>query len=593
MTLLNAGALALLALAGGIVLLYFLRARSRRVEVPVLFLWEGLRSDPRSRAARLRRRIEPLLLVQLLVLALMTFALAQPALRGLRPHLSGMAIVLDASASMRTRTESEKTRYDLAREGGLALLDEFPSTPVTILQLSRASKVLVPLTEDHDEARQALGGSQPTWYGDGTAEVLQGLLASQGGLAAFERVVLLTDRPVDPPLPGVEQVIFDGGENVAITAFTVREDNDGGGSTAFVKIRNDSGVYQERVVRISDGAHSVMLSALLPPGDAQGYALPFPGSRGPSFTATLGPEDAFAVDDNRTFTPHRGLERRVRWIGEPNRYLQAALAAASPIITLVPADDPDPVDLTVAYNAQLPAETSGNILLVHAGLESLITIGDEVQAGKLTVADPNDPLLVGVDPLGFRVRTTPQVTLPEAGTIVLALGDVAFLYRLEEEDRNIVLVAPDLLRSNLPLTVDFPLLVRNVLETFSPLPAAIIYAWSIVGEPIQLDGYGTVVELEDPSGRKLALSSGADSFIPQVPGIYTLRTERGTHPLAVNVDPAESEPAGEVLLSDAAGAVEEKAQTLHPFWPYLAGVGFLALLFETGLYHGWHWRRRI
>lgn len=590
MTLLNSGALALLALAGGIVLLYFLRARSRRVEVSVLFLWEGLRSDPRSRAARLRRRIEPLLLVQLLVLALMTFALAQPALRGLRPHLSGMAIVLDASASMRTRTESRKTRYDLAREEGLALLSRYPSTPVTILRLSRASQALVPLTEDHDEARRVLGGSQPTWFGDGSAEALQGLLASQGGFSAFERVVLLTDRPLEPSLLGVEQVVFGGGENLAITAFTVREDENGQGSTAFVKIRNDTSAYQERLVRVSDGSHSAVLSALLPPGDTQGYALPFPGSRGPSFTATIEPEDAFSVDDSRTFTLQRSLERRVRWIGEPNRYLEAALAAAAPII-LIPADDPDPADLTVAYNAQLPPETSGNILLIHAGLEGLIAIGDEAQAGRLSVADPNDPLLVGVDPLDFRVRTIPQVVLPDAGTTVLTLGDVAFLYRLEEEDRKIVLISPDLLQSNLPVTVDFPLLIRNVLEAFSQLPAAITYAWSIVGEPIRLDEYGTVAELEDPRSRKLALSSGADSFIPQIPGIHTLQTERGTYPLAVNVDPAESEPAGEVLLSDAADAVKEKAQKLFPIWAYLAGLGFLGLLFEAGLYHGWYWRR--
>lgn len=590
MILLNAGALALLALAGGIVFLYFLRARSRRVEVSVLFLWEGLRSDPRSRAARLRRRIEPLLLAQLLVLALMTFALAQPALRGLRPHLSGMAIVLDASASMRAHTEPEKTRYEIAREEGLALLSRYPSTPVTIVQLSRTSQVLVPLTEDHDEARRALSGSQPTWFGDGTAEALQGLLASQGGLSAFERVVLLTDRPLEPSLTGVEQVVFGGGENLAITVFTVREDENGQGSTAFVKIRNDTSAYQERLVRVSDGSHSAVLSALLPPGDTQGYALPFPGSRGPSFTATIEPEDAFSVDDSRTFTLQRSLERRVRWIGEPNRYLEAALAAAAPII-LIPADDPDPADLTVAYNAQLPPETSGNIFLVHAGLEGLIAIGDEAQAGRLSVADPSDPLLVGVDPLDFRVRTTPQVTLPDAGTTVLALGDVALLYRLEEEDRKIVLIAPDLLQSNLPLTVDFPLLIRNVLEAFSPLPAAITYAWSIVGGAIRLDEYGAVAELEDPSGRKLTLSSDFDSFIPQVPGIYTLQTERGTYPLAVNVDPAESEPAGEVLLSDAADAVKEKVQTLFPIWPYLAGLGFLALLFEAGLYHGWHWRR--
>lgn len=208
MTLLNAGALYLLTLAGGIALLYFLRARSRRVEVSALFLWEGLRSAPRSRAARIRRRIEPLLLVQLLVLALLALALAQPALRGMRPHLSRMAIVLDGSASMQTRTESGKTRYELARDEAVALLDRYPSTTVTILQLCKTSEVIAPLTDDHDVALRALGASSPTWTADGSPEALRGLLESQGGSAAFERVTLFTDRPFELSLPGIEQVIL-------------------------------------------------------------------------------------------------------------------------------------------------------------------------------------------------------------------------------------------------------------------------------------------------------------------------------------------------------------------------------------------------
>ena len=588
MTLLNAGALYLLTLAGGIAVLYFLRARSRRVEVSALFLWEGLRSAPRSRAARIRRRIEPLLLVQLLVLALCALALAQPALRGRRPHLSRMAIVLDGSASMQTRTQSGKTRYGLAREQGIALLDRYSSTTVTVLQLSKAPEIIAPLTDDHDEALRALSASSPTWTADGSPEVLRGLLESQGGSAAFERVTLLTDRPYEFSLGGLEQVIFAGGENLAITALTVRENEDAPGTSAFVKIRNDTTEYQERRLRVGDGDQSAVLSILLAPGQEQPYVLPFPGASA-SFTATIEPGDAFAADDTRSFALQRSIERRVRWIGESNRYLQAALAAATPII-IVASEDQGPVDLTVAYNAQLPSDIGGNILLVHAGVDGLVTIGDERRGENLVVAHSSDPLLAGVDPLDFRVRSAPRVEIPDVGTTVLAHGEEPFLYRLAEQGRTLVLISVDLMETNLPLTVDFPLLVRNILDAFSPLPAQASYAWSIVGEPIRVDGYGAVIELEDPAGRSIKLSSNAEAFIPQLPGLYTLKTDRGTYPLAVNVDPSESLPPGDVLVSAAPEAATTQAQVLYPMWPVIAGLGLLALLLEASMYHGWRLR---
>jgi len=588
-TLLNVGALYLLTLAGGIALLYFLRARSRRVEVSALFLWEGLRSAPRSRAARIRRRIEPLLLVQLLVLALLALALAQPAFRGMRPHLSRMAIVLDGSASMQTRTESGKTRYELAREQGIALLHRYPSTTVTVLQLSKAPEIIAPLTDDHDVALRAVSASSPTWTADGSPEALRGLLESQGGSAAFERVTLFTDRPFELPLPGLEQVIFGGGKSLAITAYTVRENEDAPGTTAFVKIRNDTNAYQERRLRVGDGDQTAVLSILLAPGQEQGYALPFPGSSGASFIATIEPGDAFAADDTRTFALQRSIERRVRWIGESNRYLEAALAAVTPII-IVSAEDQGPVDLTVAYNAQLSSDIDGNILLVHAGVDGLVAIGDERRGENLIVAHPSDPLLAGVDPLDFRVRSAPQVRVSSAGTTVLTLGEEPFLYRLAEQGRTLVLISPDLMETNLPLTVDFPLLIRNILNAFTPLPAQASYAWSIVGEPIRVDGYGAVIGLEDPAGRSIRLSSNADSFIPQIPGLYALKTDRGTYSLAVNVDPAESLPPGDVLVDAAPEAVTTQAQVLYSMWPIIAGLGLLALLLEAGMYHGWRLR---
>ena len=205
---------------------------------------------------------------------------------------------------------------------------------------------------------------------------------------------------------------------------------------------------------------------------------------------------------------------------------------------------------------------------------------------------PNDPLLTGVDPLNFRVLSSPRVDLPQDGTTILTLGDEPFLYRLEEEERDVLLIAPDLMETNLPLTIDFPLLVRNILTSYTTLASPITHAWSIVGEPVDIDAYGTLLVLEDPNHQEIPLAAEARSFIPQAPGIYTLRTTKGVYPLAVNVDPAESAPPGLVLHDTPAEPIRKQAQALFPLWPYIAGLAFLFLLLEGAIYHGWSLRRR-
>ena len=593
----NVSALYLLALGLGITLLYFLRAQHREYEVSALFLWEGLASDPHTRAARIRRKLEPLLFVQLLILALVSLALARPSLPGTAPHLSGMAIVLDGSASMRTRTDSGETRYAIARAQALSLLDTYPTTPVALIQLDTSPRVILPLTADHNRVRHALVLAQPTWNGNGTTAMLQGLLTSQEEGENFERIVYLSDRPLSTTLPGVEERMIAGGENVAITAFTVREDPALQGVTAFSRVKNATDSYVDTILQVSDGYGTVELSILLPPHSEQGYVLPFPESKGEAFSARIDPRDDFHDDDTRYFTLDRGLTLRVRWVGRQNRYLEAALNAAGRI-TLVDQEDEGPVDLILSYDITLPAEATGNILLIHAGLDGLITIGEELGGGEIetavSIAVPEDQLIEGIDPSNFRVRSVPVVTVPEQGTVILRTGDEPLLYRLQDDERDLVLIAPDLMCTNLPLTVDFPLLVRNILASFSVLPAPVTYTWALVGEERSIREYGEAIKLVDPEGKALSLGE-TGSFLPQRPGIYTLTTSKGIYPLAVNVDLMESEPPvlpEEPILAEAslAEAIHLEAQTLFSLWPLFAGLAILFLLVETLLYRGWRLR---
>src|SRR5688572_30534829 len=108
----------LLAVGGGVaaltIALYFLKLRRRPIVVPFLPMWERLLRDQEASRlfAQLRRWLS--LLLHLVMVALLVFALGDPRLSD--RWLSGRHIVVlvDASASMQTRT-GDSTRLELAR----------------------------------------------------------------------------------------------------------------------------------------------------------------------------------------------------------------------------------------------------------------------------------------------------------------------------------------------------------------------------------------------------------------------------------------------------------------------------------------------
>jgi hypothetical protein len=584
----------LLALAAGILFLYFLHTRRQQHEVPVLFLWEGLPNDSQTRAARVRVRIDLALFLQLLVLAAMVLALAQPAFLTKRPRLAGLAIVLDGSASLRGRSADGRPAADLARSEASALLDRYPTTPVALLELSTSPRVLAPLSTDHERARRAIAAWEPTWFGNGTGEDLTALLASQGG--TFERVILLTDGQPSFSLPDLEVVPFSPGENLALTAFSVREDPSGIGSIAFVRVRNDTSAYRELTVRVSDGSLRILFPTLIPPGEEQAYVLPFPVSSGPAFTATIDGADTFPADDSRMFSLARRTEWRIRVVGQVDRYLRAALASVSPV-RFLEASDVDSADITVAYGVPLPADAQGSVLLVHGSLPGVVEVGEDQEgdAGALAVDTPGDPLLTDVDPFDFVVRRTPVVRQLEAGVTLLSAGGEPVLWRAELSDRRVVLLAPDLIKTNLPLTVDFPILVRNILHWLSLADPSAPPPALVAGEPIPFAPYGVPERLKDPSGHETQIDPGSVGFLAKAPGIYQLTTSSGTYAIAVNVDWNES-PHPAIEGASAPVAPEGSATTLDvallPVWPFVAVLALALLVLESVIFQQPGFRRR-
>ena len=589
MTLLNPTALTLYSLAGVIILLHWFRARERKRDVAALFLWEGLHGDPRSRAARIRQRIDLFLILQLAALAAMVFALAQPTLQLPARRLTSVAIVVDGSASMQTQTTDGRSRYRLAVEQALSLMDEFPAESTSIIQWSMMPEVLARPGASMPDVERALRESEPTGYADGTLESLGVVLGALGGVSSYDRILLLSDRP-HPELESLaEWIPIHGGSNRGLTAFSVRETGHEPGATAFVEIRNDTESYQEVQLRISDGTNQTTLSLLLTPNEAERFVIPFPSSRGTRFTASLLPSDDYSADDVRYFSLERRLDLRVRWIGDANRYLWAALAAATPVTEV---EGAAAADLTVAVNAAVAPGADGDLLLIHSEIPGLLTLSAPTPASVMTVADPASPLLRGVQVENFRLREVPDVVSAYPLQPVLAAGDRPVLFEIDEIGRRILAFSPDLLSTNLPITVDFPLLIRNYVAQITRVPATLTHATASLGEAISLTGRGEIAELLDPAGEAVDLPSGVSSFRASVPGHYTLSTDRGTFSLSANVSATESFPADE-SESSTSGAAPLQASTMQvPLWPYALWLGVSLLLAEGWAFVGLHRAKR-
>ena len=564
-----------------ILLLHFLRSRERRREVSALFLWEGLPGDPQSKAAQFRQHIDPLLLLQLGILIALTLALTQPLLPISQQSVSALAVVIDGSASMRTQTESGDTRYQEAIEEAVAALAEYPADKTVLIQFSDHPQLLAH-PDDSSDLISILRESSPTWYADGTAEGLLTMLGSVGGAGKFDRIIVLSDQQITGLPPQTELLLFNEGGNVGITAFSVRQNVTDYGMSAFVEILNDTAGYVDTQVRISDGENQTTLAVMLPPDSVEQYTIPFPNSRGSIFTATLDHPDALDADNQRFFALDRPIDIRIFWIGERNRYLLAALRASVPV-TEVP--DIALADLVIVNQAQVPSIEQGVVLLIQSGMDQVLTLGEFREADDVVATSTNHPLLRSVDADNFRIRQIAEAQFEVPYETVLESDGYPVLVEVDDPPRRLFFLMANLMDTNLPITVDFPILIRNLANELVRIPAELSFEVPEVGDFITLQGRGIIQSLTDSHDQAIAYSQALSTFTPLEPGIYTLRTDKGAFALTVNVPASETVLRTDVPLNTLSAATE-RSERLYPLWPILLAIAVLLLLIEIVLHLG-------
>ncbi|MGH8933597.1 MAG: vWA domain-containing protein [Egibacteraceae bacterium] len=556
-----------------LVLWYVLRSRRPRVEVASTFLW---RSTDRAVAAAVPwQRFRPDRTFWLVLAALLVgiVALARPALPVTAALGDHTILVLDASASM-LADEGGPTRLELARREAQRLVERAgPAQLLSVVEAGPRGRVLLSASDDQVAASRALRSIQAAQAPADLADALT--LAASLQRPNQETVThLFTDGVVPAeaaPLAPAGLIVNALGQdrpNLAV-AHLQAVPAGGGAATAFVQVRNFGllGTDARLVLDVIEGDTTVPVAdrrvTLAPRGAAD---LVVPVDHRPAENALLRARvepvgvdvtgadqaDALSLDDQAWAALSGPREVQALVAGPENVFLAAALGSV-PGVEVTSAygvpEDLTGIDLLVVDRIAAPPQPRvPTIYVAPAAPPEGITVAGELELPALTFQDPDHGLMADVDLSGVAIAKAQALQAPALRAVASGpSGPLLLAGRLGPTP--VVYVGFDLLQSNLPLQVAWPVLTANAVAWLTGPPAsapAIAGAQTVLTPPAGITG----IQVTPPGGPATRLDLAWPQLVADRVGVWTVEYDAPPEvlealalpaPLVVNADPADSD----------------------------------------------------
>ncbi len=584
-----------------LVLFYLFRPEPRKRASTTYFLWK--QSSPESQGGKFARRLRsnPLMWLQLLMLALLALYLARPATvwRSLLPPTSRIVLVVDRSASM-----SAQGVFPRAQEQALEALDGLfgfqglgRGTEVMLVAVDREPQILVPFTNDETSLRQALEGLEVSHAPDNLA----GLRPFLSSLVTDQKATiwLFSDHlPEELEISGLQfsSAANEQVDNVGIVTFSVETPQSASLTTRpflYARVQNNSSAAQQRLVVLekmrpndSDQVEAVISerSVLLAAGAGQTIDEPIPASRlsaqEPSlFRLRLKPVpgkelDPFPLDDTAYTVAPPFTEHRVSVSvagGLKAGFLLRALLASSNVEVLewkglLQHPDPPPLDLLVSppdFPVPDRLKVRSRFLLTQA------RPGEDTPVATLQAGNQKEAELVqnvGTEWHRLKVQVTDQQSLESGEKTLLLTSDgtpALTLSGLAQGQPSLHWRFP-LSYSSLPLSPALPVVVGRFVDRYSR-GTTLPYHGSLSTSQRRTRPPGVAWKGEltlHLDGTQVARVGEAETSLPRLSkvGFYQLQSGDKSAPLAVNLFSLD-ESALPITAEDRS-FTDESAQTV-------------------------------
>lgn len=472
----------LLGLALPIILFYLIRQRLRVKSVTTLLFWENL--APKVHNLPLWRKLRRLvsLLLQLLLLALLVFALARPILPGQSEVASSLVLILDPSVTMAAKSGTS-TRWSEAKAAALKRINEMSfGDEATIILAGSPPKILSPWTGRKADLRQAV---ETASISSNITDIRPALrLARNLTLGHHDAdIELISDTvwSVPPEKETLDKVKLDligsSVPNSGITLFSARPIPAGAGEYQLaIKIeQNTAAPINGELTVMQNGQLMDVLQVTVPPGQPWQKFWRAQSADAITFEAKWKPqgEDDFAPDQQAVAHLDPVKEIKATLVSQSNAFLEVALGSQTLVTSkrVWPAPETsDNADLTIFNDTMPPTDWHGKATVLINPPQGGFWGKKVGPIDKPLVSEVDkDALLmrfVNLSDLQLRAATEFKPA-PGARVYVDSFGKPLIFGHWESEPRWLV-IAFDLDQSDFVFRTAFPILCANLIQSLRP-----------------------------------------------------------------------------------------------------------------------------
>jgi hypothetical protein len=591
-----------------VVVVFYLLKRKRVVKlISSTVLWQRFLAETQASAPFQKLRKNWLLILQLILLTLVILALARPYFAAKMKPAELRVVILDGSASMQA-TDVSPSRFEVARGEALKWVNSLAGNDMMVVLLAGANtEVKQSATTEKAALRRAL---QNCVCSDSPTRLVAALRMAES-LVRDQRnaeIHLFSDGAIpdlkefeNKGLPLVYHKVGKSGNNAGIIALDVRSNPDNPKQRAvYVNVANYSTNEQQGEIELLLDNRRVEASPItISPGETSPKVFLANQARDGVFSVRLALPDDLAADNQASIVSLLPRPARVLLVTRGNRLLERALRACPNVELAVANDltDPGTVFDFVILDTILPSTwPQGNVMAIAVANTNWIPSTTRVEAPPVVDWKTSHPLLrySGFDNVQVMQSQTAQTP---SWAVSLADAPQASLMLAGELGRQRILwIGFDILESNWPLRVSFPIFIANAVEWLNPANSKSAQLQVKAGEPFRLPlarpEPSAEVTLPDGTTLKRSLEEGANEFVfgdTYAQGVYRARLGTNEVAFCVNLlDNAESniKPADELQIGTHVKVAATTVQRANmELWRSIAGVALALLLFEWWYYH--------
>ena len=591
-----------------VVILFYLLKRKRVVRlVSSTLLWQKFLAETQASAPFQRLRHNWLLILQLLMLALAIFALARPYFSGRLAGGNLQVLILDASASMQC-TDETPSRFEKARAEALKLVNSLRDTDRMVVLLAAAvTEVKQSETSEKSLLRRAIESCRVT---DSPTRLVEALKMAESLTRdkTGAEVHLFSDGAApglseieNKGLPLVYHVVGQRANNLGIVSLDVRPNpEDASRRAIFTSVANSSPDEQKTEIELRfDDQLLETKSITIPATNTAPVVFLAAQPRDGVFSVRITAQDDLAADNQASIVSVLPQPRKVLLVTRGNRLLEKALKAAGKVELSVASDVTESkpnFDLVVLDDVTPAVWPRLNTLAIHTMNTNWFSSVGSVEGPAIVDWKSTHPLLrfVGFD--NVAIMKSLVVKTPTWAVAVADAPQTPLILAGELARQRIVWLGFDVLESNWPFRISFPIFIANAVDWLNPASVQASQLLVKAGEPFRQalnePTQSAEVTFPDGSKRAFALDPNAQELVfgdTAKQGVYHLYL--GTNQTAFCVDlldspESDTHPKAELnfgKFGNVAATTMRRANL--EIWRWIAAIGVAVLMFEWWYYH--------